>query len=137
MQLRRGHKGRTTLLNEEGLIDDTATAAPRRVTRSSPSSTTRWYLRVPRPGLGPLAGLVAVLSSLVQLMVHPVLGLADNGDYKRVLSGLHLVAVVPPGQSSSFRYIWLDYLPGGPPHQNGYASSELVLAHLVQRGNTL
>jgi hypothetical protein len=76
--------------------------------------------------------VVAALSALLQLLVHPVLGLADNGDYKRVLTSLHLKAVVPTGQSSSFRYIWLDYQPGGPPKQNGYASTELVIAHAAR-----
>lgn len=103
--------------------------------RAGSFPTIGWSLRVPRPGLGVLAGLLAALSSILQLILHPVLGLADNGDYKRVLTGLHLAAVVPAGQSSSFRYIWLDYQPGGPPQQNGYASSELALAHVIHRGN--
>src|ERR1700712_1211513 len=92
----------------------------------------RGRLRRPRPGLGPLAGALATMSALFQLLANPVLGLADNGDYKRVLSGLHLVAVVPPGESSSFKYIWLDYLPGSTVEQ-GYQSTELVFMRTVHK----
>jgi hypothetical protein len=85
-----------------------------------------------RPGIGPLAGVLTATSALFQLLATPVLGLADNGDYKRVLSRLHLVAVVPPGESSSFKYIWLDYSPGGTPNES-YQSTELIFIRIVHR----
>ncbi|MCA1719696.1 MAG: hypothetical protein LC779_00820 [Actinobacteria bacterium] len=62
-------------------------------------------------GLGPVAGLLTTASTLLQLLRSPVIGLADNGDYKRVLSPLHLVADVPTAQT--------------------YASTEVLLARLV------
>src|SRR3569833_1642453 len=67
-----------------------------------------------RPGLGVVFGIAAFLTATLQLLLHPVLGLADNGDYKRILVYLHLSADVPPGLSSSCSYIWLRGGPGGP-----------------------
>lgn len=83
-----------------------------------------------RIGLGPVAGLLTTTSALLQLLVSPVVGLADNGDYKRVLSRLHLVADVPAGAPKQFEYLWLHYVPGVQRDQT-YASTEVLLARLV------
>ena len=85
-----------------------------------------------RPGLAPSAGAAAALSSLLQLLVSPVLGLADNGDYKRILQPLGLAAVVPPGQPPNFQYLWLHYAPA---RQIGgsYRATEFELVHVVRR----
>src|ERR1700759_5283981 len=90
----------------------------------------RW--RRLRPGLATLAGTAAAASTLLQILVPPVLGLADNGDYKRLLRPLGLTPVVAPGNSPSFKYIWLHYAPA-PAGGGGYASRQVGLAHVVRR----
>src|SRR4051812_26603048 len=92
---------------------------------TSPRGRSHW-----RPGLGPLAGLLASLSALLQILTSPVLGLADNGDYKRVLNHLDLVAVRPPGQSH-FQFLVLDYVSGPAPEQS-YTSTELFFVGAVR-----
>src|SRR3954463_6764185 len=105
-------------------------AAVRADARASSESTSRPRRRRPHPGLGPLAGLLASLSSLLQILTSPVLGLADNGDYKRVLNRLDLVAVRPPGQSH-FQFLVLDYVSGPAPEQS-YTSTELFFVRAVR-----
>ncbi|MCU1673202.1 MAG: hypothetical protein JWN77_1315 [Frankiales bacterium] len=83
-----------------------------------------------RPGLGPVAGLLTTASALVQLLRAPVVGLADNGDYKRVLAPLHLVADVPKGAPPKFEFLWLHYVPGTTPDAS-YGTTQLLLARLV------
>ncbi|HSP36891.1 MAG TPA: hypothetical protein VLR26_03975 [Frankiaceae bacterium] len=78
-----------------------------------------------------MAGLLATTSALLQLLTRPVLGLADNGDYKRLVSPLHLVARLPPGQAPK-QYLVLRYVPGVSGEQQ-YRSTELVFARLVHR----
>ncbi len=85
-----------------------------------------------RPGLGPWAGLAATVSTLAQLLVHPVLGLADNGDYKRLLLPLGLKAQVPAGQPLRFQYIWLRY-DSGPTTHYAYRDTEYVVALAVRK----
>jgi hypothetical protein len=87
--------------------------------------------RLPRPGIAPLAGLLTTASALVQLLVRPVLGLADNGDYKRILNRLHLVAALPPGQPPK-HYVVLEYVPGRTNNQT-YQSTELIFIRFVHR----
>src|SRR4051794_21123318 len=103
----------------------TASTAASASRAASPRGRSRW-----RPGLGPLAGLLASLSALLQILTSPVLGLADNGDYKRVLNHLDLVAVRPPGQSH-FQFLVLDYVSGPAPEQS-YTSTELFFVGAVR-----
>lgn len=86
----------------------------------------------PRPGLGPLAGIAAALSTLLQLMVSPILGLADNGDYKRILRPLGLGAVVPRERSPRFQYVWLHYAPA-QRMGSSYRATEFELVRLTHR----
>ncbi len=83
-----------------------------------------------RPGLGPLAGLLATTSALLQILTSPALGLADNGDYKRVLNPMGLMAARPPGQSK-FAYLVLDFVPR-PPAEQGYTATELYFLRAVR-----
>lgn len=72
-----------------------------------------------------MAGLLAATSALLQLLTRPVLGLADNGDFKRLLAPLGLVAALPKGQAPK-EFVVLDYVPGKVREQ-AYDSTELVL----------
>lgn len=82
-----------------------------------------------------MAGLAATLSTLVQLMVSPVLGLADNGDYKRILRPLGLTPVLPPGHGPRFQYVWLHYKPA-PAVGYPYHATEFEIIHVVRRVST-
>ena len=95
------------------------------------TSRARTWRRL-RPGLGPWAGLAATVSTLAQLLVHPVLGLADNGDYKRLLLPLGLKTQVPAGQPPRFQYFWLHY-DAGPTTHYAYRDTEYAIAFAVKK----
>jgi hypothetical protein len=84
--------------------------------------------------LGVLAGCVAW-----QLFVSPLVGMADNGDYGRIIATVGIAYAEPPENENA--WIVRSYVPVPRDDWSGYRSSALLLAegtkladHLLTRG---
>ena len=67
-----------------------------------------------------------------QLILPPVVGLADNGDFARILGPLGLRPLTNDRDLLYFQYINTKYLMDHPFWHSGYRSSETVLAAVVR-----
>jgi hypothetical protein len=79
------------------------------------------------------AALLAAAAAILvhQLMVPPILGLADNGDFARVTDHLGLAPVVPPGVDPDFEFVFREYRAAAPVARRN-ESSEILLAGLAR-----
>jgi len=93
----------------------------------------RSIFRRRRPSLGVVAGLSAFLLSAGQLLVwRPPIGLADNGDYGRLLCQLGQKAVLPAGVPAYFRWVNFRYQQSPQGHCLSYYSTELPVLRAAQ-----
>jgi hypothetical protein len=84
--------------------------------------------------------LLAVAAAVVfaQVMVPPIIGLADNGDFPRV-SGLLSIGVLPAvANDAYFKYVIRDYAIGAPYYYNAhFVSSEVIPVALATIAHNL
>lgn len=94
------------------------------VTRPAPPS---------RPAVIEILTVLVIGASLVhQLLLPPIVGLADNGDYLRVMGWLGLDYLPSDQTARSFGHVQQWYSTAGPFRPSAAVSSELLLAGLAR-----
>jgi hypothetical protein len=76
--------------------------------------------------------LVAAGILVYQVLVPPVVGLADNGDFDRILGPVGFTYQTPDYDARYFRFLTLQYDVGRPWRPRSYFTSELGLAAVAR-----
>ncbi len=77
--------------------------------------------------IGWIALAAAVGIVVFQVLVPPPIGIADNGDFDKIIRQLGMRAPYDPSEPGGFPYVHLRYEFAGSPWRSGYHSLELLL----------
>ncbi|HEX4884838.1 MAG TPA: hypothetical protein VFX05_11915, partial [Casimicrobiaceae bacterium] len=92
-----------------------------------------------RCGLATLAAVLALAAVLVnQLLVPPIIGLADNGDYGRLWNQFGIHSTLPEGNTRYFGHVVRDWLVDpAKAWDTGFASPDVELVKVAMHVNPL